>query len=168
MSRVYNISKISRLLSYTIDDICNLYSNRHLHPQTVGKWIKKGLNPIDSCKPVLIHGVDLRHFLQKSNELHKHHLDFEEFFCMTCKEAHIPLYRRIRIEHKVSRINAKDLCPRTRKIINRCYKLSDYSELRKIFILAETERLYDSNVPLLSTQIDHNAQNQKDEPELIG
>ena len=92
MSKLYNIKKISGFLSYTVEDICNMYS---MHPQTVRKWMKIGLKTIDSKKPSLIHGSDLKKFLEKHNEKLKKHLGFEEFFCVTCKEAHIPFIRRI-------------------------------------------------------------------------
>lgn len=115
-----------------------------MHPQTVRKWIKIGLGTIDSKKPSLIHGSDLKKFLKKHNEKLKKHLDFEEFFCVTCKEAHIPLFRKVYLEQNHQFIKAKGICPITRKIMNRSYKLA-FSQVGFIFV-----------VPLLYNRVSRN------------
>ena len=162
MIKTYKLQPISSLLSYTIEDICNMYS---MHPQTVRKWIKIGLRTIDSKKPSLIHGSDLKKFLEKHNEKLKKHLDFEEFFCVTCKEAHIPLFRKVYLEQNHQFIKAKGVCPITKKIMNRSYKLADYPQLKKNFSLEEMARLYDSSNPTLNTKIGEDNQKQKSESE---
>ena len=162
MIKTYKLQPISSLLSYSIEDICNMYS---MHPQTVRKWIKIGLRTIDSKKPSLIHGSDLRKFLKKHNEKLKEHLDFEEFFCVTCKEAHIPLSRKVYLEQNHQFIRSKGVCPITKKIMNRSYKLSDYSRLKKAFSLEEMARLYDSSNSSLHTKINEENQKQGNEPE---
>lgn len=135
MSKLYNISRISRLLSYDIEDICDLYSNNRLHPQTVRKWIKQGLVTIDSGRPVLIHGSDLIVFLKRINEKHHTNLQFDEFYCVTCKEAHIHLHKTVYLEQREHFIRAKGLCPKTKKMMNKSYKMTDYPELKKNFNL---------------------------------
>ena len=167
MRKTYNLSKISRLLSYGIEDICNLYSGRNLHPQTVRKWIKQGLTTIDSKKPILIHGSDLVIFLQKLNEEHHTALNFDEFFCVACKEAHIPLHKTVYLEQFNSFIKAKGLCPITKKIMNRSYKLSVYSELKRVFNLEDMSRLYDSLNPASKTHINVNVVREHNESQLM-
>ena len=162
MSKLYNINRISGFLSYTVEDISNMYS---MHPQTVRKWIKIGLKTIDSRKPSLIHGSELKEFLKKQNEKNKKHLDFKEFFCCACKEAHIPLFRKVYLEQNHQFIKAKGVCPITKKIMNRSYKLADYSQLKKVFSVEEMARLYDSSNSSLHTKINEENQKQGNEPE---
>ena len=162
MNKLYNINRISGFLSYTVEDICNMYS---VHPQTVRKWIKIGLKTIDSRKPSLIHGSELKEFLKKQNDKNKKHLDFEEFFCVTCKEAHIPLFRKAYLEQNHQFIRSKGVCPITKKIMNRSYKLSDYSRLKKAFSVEEMARLCDSSNSSLHTKINEENQKRENEPE---
>ena len=163
MSKTYNISRISSLLCYTIDDICNLYASRKLHPQTVRKWLKKGLATIDNHKPSLIHGINLKQFLSKINDDNQLEIDFEEFYCFACKEAHIPLSRIIYVENKQQYIWAKALCPKTKKVMNKCYKLADFPKLKKFFRVEPIKRLYDSLNTPLETQIKSNDLSHKNE-----
>lgn len=141
MTKIYNLNIISSLLSYTIEDVCILYSKRKLHPQTVRKWIKNGLQLVDNCKPVLLHGSTLKDFLGKLNDDNHISLNFDEFYCFSCKEVHIPLHREIYIEHFSQFIKATGLCPKTKKIMKKSYKLADYPELKKFFNLVEKSRL---------------------------
>ena len=163
MSRPYNINRISYFMCYTVEDICNLFSSRHLHAQTVRKWIKNGLPVIDGSKPALIYGDDLKDFLGKVNDNNHLSLNFDEFYCFSCKEAHIPLGRKVYVEQNGSFIKVKGLCPKKHTIMNRSYKLADYPELKKIFELEDMARLYDSINPALDTQIQDNQQNATNE-----
>ena len=163
MGKTYNISRVSNLLCYTIDDICNLYKNRKLHPQTIRKWINNGLVVIDNHKPLLIHGSNLKQFLGKLNEDHQLEVDFNEFYCFSCKDAHIPLNRTIYVEQRQKYVWAKALCPKTKKIMNKSFKLIDFPKLKKIFKIEPLMRLYDSLNAPLETQIGCNDLDQKNE-----
>lgn len=166
MSKIYNLNIISSLLSYTIEDVCILYSKRKLHPQTVRKWIKNGLQLVDHYKPALLHGSNLKDFLGKLNDNSLINLNFDEFYCFSCKEAHIPLHREIYIDCSGQFIKATGVCPKTKKIMKKSYKLADYPELKKFFNLVEKSRLYDSLNTGLETQIEDNKENQKTESEI--
>ena len=163
MSKTYSIKQISNLLCYSIEDICNLYVNRKLHPQTVRKWIKNGLPVIDNHKPVLVHGSDLKYFLGKINDKHHFELNFDKFYCFSCKEPHVPYNRTIYIEHKQKCILAKAICSKNKKVMNKSFKLSDLSALQKNFTIEPLSRLYDSLNSTLKTKIDCNNKNQKNE-----
>ena len=58
--RTYNTRLIKRDLSYTIQEVAELYG---LHPQAVRRWINIGLRTIDGLKPFLIHGSDLINYI---------------------------------------------------------------------------------------------------------
>ena len=163
MSKIYNTSKISNLSCYTIDDVCILYAKKKLHSQTVRKWLKKGLVVIDSHKPTLIHGIDLRQFLSDINKENRRKVEFEEFFCFACKEAHIPLNRTIYVDYKQQYIKAKALCPKTKKIMNKSFSISDFSALKNFFKVEPLLRLYDSLNTPLETQIGCKTAKQENE-----
>lgn len=156
MAKAYNISRISYLFCYGIEDICNLFKARKLHPQTVRTWFKNGLKAIDDKKPSLVYGYELKRFLGKLNDDHKLELAFDEFYCFSCKQPCKPYKGLVYIEQTDNLLKAKAICPKTKKIINRNYKLTDYPELKKNFNLTEMSRLYDSLNPPLKTQISDN------------
>ena len=76
--RHYSLNKLSKFVSYPVDDVARLY---RIHPQTVLKWIKQGLHKTDNKKPILIHGSVLKGFLGYLNTKNKVHTNFEEMFC---------------------------------------------------------------------------------------
>ena len=61
--RLYPHKRVRYWYAYDIDDICTLFSEFSLHPQTVRKWINDGLKTIDKCKPSLVYGNDLIAYL---------------------------------------------------------------------------------------------------------
>ena len=163
MSKAYQTNKISHFLCYTIDEVCNLYKTQRLHPQTVRKWIKNGLKTTDNKTPQLIRGSELKEFLGKLNDSRKLDVDFKEFYCFHCKQVHKPYRNTIAAEQDKSFIKAKALCPNTKKIMNKSYKFSDYSELKKIFNLTDAPRLYDSLNTASKTHNLNNAENGQNE-----
>ncbi len=75
-----NRAKIHR--NYTVVEIAILFS---VHKNTVRAWIKKGLPVIDSQKPMLILGLELKTYLQASRQQMKRKCKLGEMYCMRCK-----------------------------------------------------------------------------------
>jgi hypothetical protein len=57
-----------------------------VHPHTVHRWIKHGLPVVSTKRPHLIHGSDLRAYLQ-AQQPRKHKLRAGEIYCLPCKAA---------------------------------------------------------------------------------
>lgn len=58
----FNTRLIRLTMSYTVQDIVKLYK---IHKNTVSHWIKSGLKINDHHKPYLIHGSELKRFLDE-------------------------------------------------------------------------------------------------------
>lgn len=84
MKKNYKTNIIKSRHSYTFEEISELLN---VHTRTIQTWKKEGLNIIDSIKPYLVMGYDLKAFLQKKLETRKIKLDSNEFFCAKCREA---------------------------------------------------------------------------------
>lgn len=151
MAKAYNLGIISGILCYTIEDVCDLYNKKKLHSQTVRKWFKQGLKRIDVKNPPLVFGNDLKEFLGNLNNRRKIELDFEEFYCLSCKESHKPYKNEVYIEQNQQFIRAKAVCPRTKNAMVKSYKLSDYQVLKSKFNLVDLLRLSDSLNSTLKT-----------------
>lgn len=152
MAQLYNHRQVSSILCYTPTEICNLFVNNKLTVKKVNTWIKNGLPVISNGRPLLIAGPELIKFLKKLNIQAKTNLEFAEFFCCSCKMAHIPLGRKISVNQHDNFIRAKGICPDTRKTMIKVFKLSDFGKIKNIFSVVEEKRLYDSDSPLLKHQ----------------
>ncbi|MCP4394607.1 MAG: hypothetical protein GY804_10125 [Alphaproteobacteria bacterium] len=140
-----------------------MFKSKKLHAQTVRKWLKNGLQAIDSKKPLLIYGYNLKEYLGKLNDGRKIDTMFDEFYCFSCKLPEIPYKRNVCIEQNGSYIKAKGICPNTKKEIRKNYKLTDFQKLKKAFNLTDELELYDSADPSLKTHIQHHNKNCSNE-----
>lgn len=157
MSKKYQFSKVSYGLSYSIEEICSLYSHKKLSPQTVYDWIKKeNLKTIDNKEPKLIYGKDLKDFLKNRNKKSLHKLDFKEFYCMSCKDYHLPFNNEIIIDEKKNFYKAKALCPYTKKAMFKSFSKKYLNKIQQTFKVGELLRLYESADSTLNTEISSN------------
>ena len=81
------IHRIRRRHVYSIADITALFG---VHKNTVRQWIRGGLCPIDSTRPILIHGSDLKRFLQDRRSSTKSPCQLNEFYCLKCRAPRMP------------------------------------------------------------------------------
>ena len=81
----HRLAKIHR--SYRVDEVARLYD---VHANTVRQWLKAGLRTIDSGRPALIHGTDLRAFHQDRRQRRKRPCQPGEMYCMRCRVPRRP------------------------------------------------------------------------------
>jgi len=84
MRRKYNSQKVKRHLTYSTQDVSNLFGT---HEKTILRWIsREGLTPVEGTRnPYLIPGSVLRSFLEERRKKSKILLGLGEFFCMKCR-----------------------------------------------------------------------------------
>ena len=151
--RIYPLNAIKYWYSYDIDEVCSLYKKYNLHAQTIRSWINNGLATIDGGKPSLIYGNDLRIFLGKMNLANKCRTLFEEMFCLKCQEGKPPYKKQVQLEHINRYVKAKAHCQTCKIIMNKSYKLDDYSKLKSLFHVVGVLELYDCKDATAKTQI---------------
>lgn len=162
--KIYPLFGIKYWYCYDIDDICHLYQKYNLHPQTVRQWIKAGLPIIDSGKPALIYGSDLKEFLGKSNQSNKCKTDFEQIFCFKCKEGKSPYRKQVQLEHTKGFVKAKAHCQGCKSTMYKSYKLDDLSKLKSFFHVVDVLELYDSKDSTVKTHITAQDDARESEP----
>jgi len=151
--RLYPHKRVRYWYAYDVDDICTLFSDLGLHPQTVRKWIKNGLKTMDAGKPALVYGHDLIAYLKKNNNANKCKTAFDEIYCMGCQDAR-PLFRnKIAVEQKSQFLKVQGACRECKKPMFKNYKLSDFPALRQKFTLVGVLELYDFEAPTNKTHI---------------
>lgn len=78
-------SKVISARIYSTRDISRLF---HVHVRTVQRWYKLGLKTEDdNTRSRLVSGKDLKNFIEKQQNRHKHSLKPGEFFCLKCRQA---------------------------------------------------------------------------------
>jgi len=77
-----NHRRVKTHRNYTVEEVASLFG---IHKNTVRSWLKKGLAPIDSKRPMLILGNDLVEFLKKRRVKNKQTCKPGEFYCVRCR-----------------------------------------------------------------------------------
>jgi hypothetical protein len=151
--RLYPHRRVKYWYAYDIDDICMMFTDLGLHPQTVRKWIKNDLMTIDSGKPALVYGNDLIVFLRTRNTENKCTTEFDELFCMGCRDARPVFQKKIIVKQKKQFLMVKGLCRECKTPMYQNYKLNELPRLRKNFVLVEVLELYDRAIATDKTHI---------------
>ncbi len=99
--RTYNVRLVRWDYSYTIQEIATLFD---LHKNTLSQWLKAGLKPIDSNRPLLIHGSDLVNFLLTKQSTRRTRCQPDEFFCFRCRAPRQPQGRKVEVHPRNAKL----------------------------------------------------------------
>ncbi len=77
-----NHRRVKTHRSYTVEEVASLFD---IHKNTVRNWVKNGLAPIDSKRPMLILGSNLVEFLQIRRTKNKQTCKPGELYCVRCR-----------------------------------------------------------------------------------
>jgi hypothetical protein len=161
--RLYPHNRIRYWFAYEIDEICRLYADLKLHPQTVRKWIRNGLRTIDNGKPILIFGQHLIDYLRNHNETNKHKTELDQMFCMSCQDARIIFQKKIYIEQRHKVLVVQAACRECKTKMFKNYKLESLATLKKEFKLCGLSELYDCSVSSDKTHLQDNGEMHQSE-----
>lgn len=168
--RLYPHGRIRYWYAYDIEDICTLFNDLGLHPQTVRKWIKDGLPTVDTGKPILIYGNNLIEWLKKRNYSNKCSTELNQMFCMKCQDARQVFQRQISIDQNGRFLKVKGICRNCKTIMNKNYKLAVLPELRQLFKVVDVLQLDDSAKSTCKTHFhtkDRSGSNKPEQGELF-
>jgi hypothetical protein len=164
MSRNYPLKRIRYWYAYDIDEVCALYKDTRLHPQTVLGWIKNGLPTADGVKPFLIMGHQLTEFLGNRNKTQKHKTQIHEIFCRPCRDIKTPYKKQVQITKHGYLHNMKAICPDCKRIMNKGISLEHYPAIKKFYAVVDVLQLYDCEVAPVTTHLPAQVPAQHSEP----
>ena len=130
-------------MSYTVQDIVKLYK---IHKNTVSHWIKSGLKINDHHKPYLIHGSELKRFLDEKQKKRKVKCATNELYCFKCKKPRFPAAGSVKIEiQNKHRLKVQGQCFICQTRMFKAASLKHHAELTKTFTTAQphTEHIID-------------------------
>jgi hypothetical protein len=150
--------------TYSVPEVAALLE---VHVHTVRRWLKNGLRSIDGQNPTLIHGAELRRYLDARTKSRKQKCGPDEMYCLSCRAPRLPILGSVHIadlnEKTVRLIGTCCSCGRK---ICRAGSASRLPEYTSSFgpLQRRTPSLKGSSIPLLdgdSKEQDENGQIQR-------
>ena len=121
-----NLAKIH--YSYKVEEVAGLFG---VYKGTVRNWLKMGLQAINGTHPMLIHGQDLRAFLQARRVKNKCQCQPGEMYCFKCRTSKAPAIGMVDYEPKTATMgNLVGMCPDCGTIMNRRTSLAKLVQFR--------------------------------------
>ena len=124
------------------------------HPNTIANWLRRGLKPIDKVRPILIHGTELRRFLQERRQRRKSPCKPDELWCLRCRAPRRPDGGLADYSPRTaSRGNLSGLCPRCGSLMNRQVSKAQLTALSAFLDIAFPQaqsRINDCSSPSLN------------------
>lgn len=142
MFKKYDPRRVKSYRSYKLADICRLFKDKKLHPQTIRGWINDNkLEAFIDGKNLMVYGATLKIFLQKRNEDHKRKMAFDEFRCGKCKVISSPLnYIITNLNYgKAGCVIATGICYNCNNEMTRIYKKDQEPEIIQRFNIQHNE-----------------------------
>lgn len=141
MFKYYNSQLIHSKRSYTVEQLCAVYKAKVLHAQTIRGWVKDGLIPVLSKKPIVIYGAVFKTFLEVRNKSHKKQLEFNQIKCVGCKQISTPKNNEITLrgQNKNGSWNVVAICQFCNRENSRFYATDARQKLDETFIVKQPE-----------------------------
>lgn len=125
--------------SYAVDEIARLFG---LHKNTVRRWIKTGLEPIDDKRPILILGDELIRFLQARRVRRGQPCLPGQLFCVRCRAPKSPAAGMVEyrpLNDKIGVLCA--ICPECSCMMHRCISTAKLGKIRGEMGISFTQAL---------------------------
>ena len=82
-----NPYKVKLHRSYTVPELAVCLG---VHKNTIRNWQREGLEPVDSSRPALFHGANVRDFLLNRNNARKRPCAPGTIYCLRCRQPRPP------------------------------------------------------------------------------
>lgn len=153
ITRTYSVPEVAALLE--------------VHVHTVRRWLKNGLASIDGQNPTLIHGAELRRYLEVRAKGRKQMCGPDEMYCLSCRAPRLPILGSVHIaELNEKTVRLVGVCCTCGRRICRAGSASRLPEYTASFgpLQRRTPSLKGSSISLLdgdSKEQDENGQIQR-------
>lgn len=131
--------------TYTVEELAAATNKSQ---GTIYDWVKLGLPTIDTRKPLMFHGSEVKAWLERRWGGRRHKLAIAELLCMGCKRPRRPLQQTVHFEARPNgSMNAKAPCPVCNSPMNKALKATDVVAFQNAlaFCMEEEERFDESD-----------------------
>ena len=138
-SRSPDIRRVRTSTTYSVLEIARLLD---VHENTVRRWLRSGLNPMDASRPVLIHGAEMKRFLLERRISRKQKCAPDELYCLRCRAPRKPKAASVVVaSHNQKTIRLRGQCGVCEASIWRAGSLSRLIEYADLFGFSVKENL---------------------------
>ena len=151
--RTYNTNLIKGTLSYSTNEMAKRFN---IHKRTVQEWYRAGLPRIDSRKPSLVLGADLKAFLKTRLNKTKSKCLKNELYCLKCKAPQQSRDNAVEIRFlSKTRLMILGVCAQCNTKTNKVNSTKNLTEISKIFAIQQIHNrdLIGSDIPSFNTDI---------------
>lgn len=97
------VQRVKQAATYDVAEMATLLGTPR---NTVRRWLKDGLQPIDDARPVLVRGAELKAFLTRRQKARQHTCAPDEFFCFRCRAPRRAAAGMVDVRHRTDTIAA--------------------------------------------------------------
>lgn len=109
--------------AYAIDEAARALG---VHKHTVRNWIADGLPVADRSKPMLLHGHELRAYLESARKAAKRPCSPGTLYCFKCDQPRRPALGMIEaVPRNITSGNLRALCEECGTMMHRCIRLAE-------------------------------------------
>ncbi|WP_165901548.1 helix-turn-helix domain-containing protein [Ancylobacter aquaticus] len=87
-------------------DVAEMAKLLGTHRNTVRRWLKDGLQPLDDVRPIVVHGSELKAFLTKRRKARRNACAPDEFFCFRCRAPRRAAAGMVDVRHRTATVAA--------------------------------------------------------------
>ncbi len=149
-----NPRRVKKHRSYTVEEVAKVCG---VHKNTVRNWIKNGLTPIDSKRPMLIFGQNLATYLEAKRSKNKRPCKPGQIYCVKCRAPKFPAEDMAEYLPDTEKVgNLQALCPDCGSIMNRrvsLAKINPFLDKLDINFPQELRHLIDSTNPTVNCDL---------------
>ena len=132
-----NPRRFKRLRTYTVDEIARLAP---AHKNTVRRWLREGLTPIDDKRPTYVLGRTVIEFLEERRRISKKPCPPGFIFCLPCRGLKEPTGRKAELVlSHLTTGNLRGRCPDCGRLMHRRVSLAKLALVRGQLDITSTE-----------------------------
>ncbi len=135
MPKQARLSGIKAFRCYTFEEAADIVG---VTTRTIRSWTCQGLQVMDSVRPALIRGDDLRSFIKDQRKGRKVTTAFDEFYCLPCRAARKPAGAMADCEVTKTRAKLTALCEHCETVVTKPIEKARIPEIARILDLTIT------------------------------
>jgi hypothetical protein len=125
---------------YTLYSIAELCLALDVHYNTVRKWVRRGLKPIDDSWKMYFRGEDVRAFLIAKRQSTKHPCPPGTLYCIPCRSPRAPAHGLVEYRPLSARKGMLvGMCPACTRLMHRTTAAVNATAMIELFSMTRTE-----------------------------
>jgi len=132
MPKQAKLTGIKLFNCYTVQEAADISG---VSTHTIRIWAKNGLRLMDSTRPVLVRGDDLRDHIKAKRAARKVKIALDQFYCVHCKAARHAAENIADCEITGNRAKLTAICESCENVVSKPVSLVQITELARILDL---------------------------------